>query len=216
MKKNLLVILVVAAVALAGCKKDSSTKPSGPTSDSYWPPAAGNSWTYKDATSEGVSNFTIEMTGGTHSINNKTYYVSASEKNGVNTMSYIYEADNIYTLRDTLDYLGTSLELPLCDDAHPAGYTWTIQPTDNGTIEGVPTQAINQIISADDSMTVNGKNYTHVIHTEVLLQYDMGAGFETVAVYDFYLAKGIGMIEADTWSGRTIIESETLTGYSVK
>jgi hypothetical protein len=35
-------------------------------------------------------------------------------------------------------------------------------------------------------------------------------------MYDFYLARGIGMIEADTWSGRTIIESETLTAYSLK
>jgi hypothetical protein len=216
MRKNLLVILAVTSIALASCKKDSPIKPSGPASDSYWPLTPGNSWTYKDAIGAGLSSFTITMTGDTRFMNNKTYYASSSLKNGVNTISYICEAGHIYTLRDTLAYLGTSLELPLCDDSHPAGYTWTVQPTDDGAIEGVPAQAVNQIISADGTMTVNGNHYSHIIHTEVELQYDMGAGFETVAVYDFYLAKGIGMIEADTSSGGDLIESETLTGYSVK
>lgn len=216
MKKKVLFILSVALIALTSCKKDPATKPYRPASDNYWPPAAGNSWTYKDATSMGVSNFTITMTGGTRSLNNKTYYVSSSVKNDVSITSYIYEGDHIYALRDTLDYLGTSLELPLCNDAQAQGFTWTVQPTDDGLVEGVPAQAVNQIVSADGTMTVNGKDYVHVIHTEVQLQYDMGKGFETVATYDFYLAKGIGMIETDIRSGRSIIESETLIGYSVK
>ena len=201
---------------LAGCKKDSPVKPTeGPTSDSYWPVTAGNSWTYRDVTGGGAGTFTIKMTGETYTINNKTYYTSSSLQNGVNVIAYIYEQDHVYALRDTLDNLSTSIELQLCDDAEPTGYTWTMQCTDDGTLSGVPVQSVNQIVSANDDMTVNGKTYHNVIHTQVKLQYDLGKGFETVAIYDFYLAKGVGMIEADTSSGTTLIESETLASYSV-
>ncbi|MBS1530427.1 MAG: hypothetical protein JSU01_08980 [Bacteroidetes bacterium] len=216
MKRNLLVILPIVISALICCKKDSSTKVMGAASDSYWPVTPGNSWTYRDATSMGVSNFTLTMTGTTRSINDKTYYACSSLKNGINLVSYIYETAHTYALRDTLDALGCALELQMCDDAQKAGYIWTMQPTDNGMIESVPTQTLNQVISTDGTLTANGQNYAHVIHTQVELQYDEGKGFETVCTYDFFLAKGIGMIELDTRSGRAVIESETLTDYSVK
>jgi hypothetical protein len=137
-------------------------------------------------------------------------------KGGTNFTNYIYEGGHFYNFRGTVLGSAISLELQLCNDAEPAGYSWTSQVTDNGSVNGVPAQTVNKIISTNGNMTVNGKNYTNVIHTQVDLQYDFGAGFESATTYDFYLAKGIGLIEADTNFSGTLMESSTLTSYSVK
>jgi len=150
-------------------------------------------------------------------INGKKYYITSAVKYGTNITNYVYEGNHIYALRGVFASLGgISLEFQMCNDNEPAGYTWTTQPSDDGFVNGIAAQTVNTIVSVNGGKTVNGKTYSNVIHTLVDLQYDFGGGFESAATYDFYFAKGVGLIESDTSSEGASIESATLTGYSVK
>ncbi|WP_315816095.1 hypothetical protein [Paraflavitalea speifideaquila] len=70
-------------------------------------------------------------------------------------------------------------------------------------------------------MTVEGKSYKDVTHTQIELQYDIpGLGVLTFATYDYYIAKNIGIIKIDTegdltWGGGIKTESN-LIDYSIK
>lgn len=216
MKKILLTLPFAALIALAGCKKDSSNKPTT-LPDSYWPLTPGSSWTYKDVAGTSTTSYTVNMTGGTSTINDKKYYITTAVKYGTNIINYVYEGNHIYALRAAFASLGgTSLEFQVCNDGEPAGFTWTTQPSDDGFINGVAAQTVNKVVSTNGNRTVNGKTYGNVIHMQVDLQYDFGGGFESAAIYDFYLAKGVGLIESDTSSEGTSIDSSTLTSYTVK
>lgn len=216
MKKPILILITIAAVYFSGCKK-SSNDPAPGNSDSYLPVTSGTTWTYIDATSGSSETSTIKMTGSTATFNGKTYYsmtqVSASQgtKNG-----YYYAANNSYALRAyTPAAGGLVLEIQMGNDKEAVGYSWTTTPTDDGEIEGVPARTVNTIKEKGISKTVNGKKYNDVIHTQVSLQYDFG-GYEEYALYDIYLAKGIGMIETDTSIPGGYLETQTLKSYTIK
>ncbi len=213
MKKYML-LFAAAAVLMAGCKSKNDPKPG---SDSYFPVSSGSTWSYKDVIG-GVNNtLTITMTGGTSVFNNKTYYTASgvSSVHGTNT-GYYYAADNTYAIRASSASAGVTIELQMGNDAKAVGDTWTTTPTDNGTISGFPARTVNTIKEKGITKVVNGKTFTDVIHTQVDLQYNLGSGFTSTALYDFYLAKGVGMIETDTSVSGNVYEKETITDYNIK
>ena len=218
-KEKFYLSILLMAVIFVGCKKDSSnttTPISG--SSSYFPVTPGSSWVYNDAITNGAtSTNTISMTGKTVVINGKIYYaaLNVSPTKG-NDTSYYYAADHDYAIRGSNTAAGVTIELQAGNDAQPAGYTWATIPSDNGTIGSLPAQTINTIVEKNITKTVNGKVYLNVIHTRANLQYNAGTGFLTVATYDIYLAKGIGLIEADSSIGGALYESETITSYTIK
>ena len=218
-KEKYYLSILLMAVIFAGCKKDSSNKTTPISgSSSYFPVTQGSSWVYNDAITNGAtSTNTISMTGKTLVINGKTYYaaLSISPTKG-NDTTYYYAADHDYAIRGSNAAAGVTIELQAGNDAQPAGYTWTTIPSDNGTIGSLPAQTINTIVEKNITKTVNGKVYLNVIHTRANLQYNAGTGFLTVATYDIYLAKGIGLIEADSSIGGALYESETITSYTIK
>ena len=218
-KSNFYLGLLLIATIFAGCKKGSSnhtTPISG--SSTYFPVTSGSSWVYNDAiTNGGTSINTISMTGKTVVINGKTYYaaLSISPTKG-NDTTYYYAANHEYAIRGSNAAAGVTIELQAGNDAQPAGYTWTTIPSDNGIIGSLPAQTVNTIVEKNVTKTVNGKIFTNVIHTRANLQYNAGTGFLTVAVYDIYLALGIGLIEADSTIGGALYESDTITSYTIK
>ena len=216
MKKPILILITIAAVVAAGCKK-SNNDPSPDASDTYLPVTSGTTWTYDDVIGTSHGTDIITLTGATSTINGKKYYALTGDKNGTKTTGYFYAADHSYALRGSNASVGITLEIQLGNDSQPAGYTWTTHPTDDGLVEGIPAQTINKIIAKGISKTVNGKSYDNVIHTQVTLQYNIG-GYQTAAVYDIYMAKGIGMIEEDT--DMTMVglayEKQTLKSYTIK
>jgi len=216
-KKPLLIIIAIAAVFAAGCKKsDNNPAPSG--SDSYLPVTSGTKWTYLDDTNGSSESTTMTVTGTTATFNGKTYYGMAQVSPSKGTKpGYFYSANHSYALRATTTAAGgLTVEIQLGNDAQAAGYSWTTSPTDNGTVQGAPARTINTIKEKNISKTVSGKSYANVIHTQVVLQYDVGTGFETAATYDIYLAKGIGMVEIDTVIPGGFVEKQTLTSYTIK
>jgi len=215
MKKILSILILGGAVVLAGCSKKNNPGPA--SSDSYLPVTSGSTWTYNDVVGGSTSQLTMTITGGTTTINVKTYYVgkSVSPVKGT-TDAYFYVANHSYAMRATAASVNVTLEMQLGNDAQNAGYSWTTTPTDNGTVNGVSARMVNTIKEKNTTKVVNGKTFTNVIHTQVDLQYDLGGGFQSVAVYDIYLAKGVGMIESDTSIQGSPYDVSTLTSYSIK
>ena len=213
--KKILSILLIGSAVLAGCSKKNTPGPS--SSDSYLPVTSGSTWTYNDVVGGSNSPLTVKMTGGTTTINGKTYYVSTSSSilKGTTT-GYYYVANHSYALRATAASVNITLEMQLGNDEQNAGYSWTTVPTDNGTVNGVSAKMINTIKEKNITKVVNGKTFTNVMHTQVDLQYDLGIGFQSIAVYDIYLAKGVGMIESDTSIQGSPYEVATITGYTIK
>jgi hypothetical protein len=216
MKKILPILILGGAMLIAGCSKKNNPGPSA-SADTYLPVSSGSTWTYNDISGGSTSQLIVTMTGGTSVINGKTYYAgtSASSTKGTST-GYFYSANHSYSLRATSATANITLELQMGNDEQNAGYSWTTTPTDNGTVDGVAAKTVNTIKEKNVSKVVNGKTFNNVIHTQVDLQYNLGTGFQSVATYDIYLAKGVGMIEIDTSVSGSPFEVETITGYTVK
>jgi hypothetical protein len=216
MKKIFPILFLSVAMLIASCSKKNNPVPSA-SSDSYLPVSSGSQWTYNDVVNGNTSQLTVTMTGGTTVIGGKTYYTgtSASSLKGTST-GYFYSENHAYAMRAAGGTTGIILELQLGNDAQNAGYTWTTTPSDNGSINGVPAQTVNTIKEKNITKVVNGKTFNNVLHTQVSLQYDFGAGFQDVAVYDIYLAKGVGLIENDTSISGSPYEVETITSYTIK
>jgi hypothetical protein len=218
-KRNLFIIIPLLAVCFFSCKKSASNKAAASTSDSYLPVTSGTTLTYNDVIGTATATIAVKMTGATSVINGKTYYTATgtSAAKG-NSTAYYYAANHFYSLRALTSDGSTTVELQLGNDNEPVGYSWITRPTDNGTVMGLAAQTINTIEDVNITKVVNGKTYTNVIHNQVNLEYDYadGNGFQSIAVYDFYLAKGIGQIETDNSVMGNLYESQTLTSYTIK
>jgi hypothetical protein len=217
MKKILLTVLSVTVIAFAGCKKDSSNKPSATTSNTYLPVTKGSTWTYNDVTAGKSDTRTITLTGATTQINGKTYdNITINTVSSGNTTGYLFASNHQYAMRVLGPQVAITLELQLGLDNQTAGYSWTTTPTDDGKVEGFPTRLVNTIKETGITKTVNGKSYSNVIHTQANLQYDFGTGYTTAGTYDYYLAKGVGLIELTLNMNGSNYETETLSSYSIK
>ncbi|MDO3628507.1 hypothetical protein [Mucilaginibacter sp. BT774] len=216
MRKIFAIMIIGGAILAAGCSKKNNPGPSA-SADSYLPVSSGSTWTYNDVVGGNSSQLTITMTGATSIIGGKTYYAgtSVSPAKGTST-GYFYASNHFYSFRATSAAAGITIELQMGNDEQNVGYSWTTSPTDNGTVAGVPAKTVNTIKEKGITKVVNGKTFNNVIHTQIDLQYDLGTGFQSVAVYDIYLAKGVGMIENDTSVSGSPYEVETITGYTVK
>ena len=180
---------------------------------SYLPVTAGSSWNYHDdANTNG--NSTVTMTGATAIFNGKTYFVatSVSAKDGSSSTGYFYAGNHIYSIRGSHIEPGVTDELQIGDDNVAAGYTWTSVPTDDGHFEGFDAQTVNTVKEKNITKIVNGVAFSNVIHTQI----NFLIGSESNAVYDIYLAKGVGLIQQDTRAYGLLVSSRTITGYTIK
>lgn len=222
-----LLILVTVVLALASCQKEKSIEiPSGggtpgggggsTTSDTYQPVTKGSFWKYKDSALTGLVTV-LTATGNQKTIGGKTYHVFAGETTGQPVFEqYFYVNKPQYGMRIELNTGGaTTLEFLHLDDTASIGYTWT----DNMLpVNGLAARFVGSIMERNISKTVAGKNFTNVIHTQLNLEYEIPVlGWTNFAVYDYYIAKGVGIIRIETFSGiagvRTVSD---LIDYSIK
>jgi hypothetical protein len=213
MKKCLFVVLAVAVLFGPGCKSKNNNPAPSPGADSYLPLTKGSTWSYQDDVSTTSGNITVTMTGATASFNGKTYYVAntVSDKGGAYTY-YFYEGSHMYVTRGAYMVAGSSVELQMANDNVASGYTWTTVPTDDGQLEGATAKTINTVKETNLTKTVNGRTFTNVIHTQVDLQLNS----ESDAIYDIYLAKGVGLIQRDVHAYGLLVSSQTITSCSIK
>jgi hypothetical protein len=218
MKRFLLFILAIASVCIAGCKKDAPPGNGAPSAaDSYMPVTSGSSWTYVLNTPSSIDTVTVKMNASNITTNGKTYYTAnATSKQSGLVGIYFYEKDHIYATRNFNNYANAILELQLYNDTATINHSWTSYPSDNGSIDNVPIRAISTIEEKGETKVFGGNTYTNVVHTEVDIQYDLGSGYETTYIYDYYLAKGIGILGYNLRALNEFVESESILSYSIK
>lgn len=219
--KSLILIIAVTFVSVStGCGfKEVITPVSGKSaSDSYQPTTKGSTWKYS-VQLVGVDPVeqTITMTGGSTLINGKTYYeaTSVSKTLGSST-GYFYSDGSVYSTRASSIAAGVTLDMQYLDLSKSVGAYWTSKVNDSGYVNGIPGQFRGTIAEKGITKTIGGKSFTDVIHTTIDLQYDYGSGFETFMTYEYYLAKGVGLIELDTTAFGFDSTKETILTYDVK
>jgi hypothetical protein len=204
---------------LASCKLDKPNYSQYNASvNSYQPTTKDSYWTYQENASGELDTNTTTMTGSSTVINNRTYYQARTAYR-----SQIFPTDSGYFSHDGHIYTALSkiaddtLDTYYLNDTTAVNGTWISKVNSKGTINGVSTRIAGQIVEKNISRTINGKSFTNVIHTKFYYQQDdgTGAGFTTVITFDYFIAKGIGIIEQDaTGVGFTTVE--TILDYSIK
>jgi hypothetical protein len=214
MKRGSLLLSIAIVFSILGCKKD---KMEAPSLNDYLPLTNGSVWKYSYGSDGGhTDTLAITMTGGTTRINGKTYYdVTSTYKQGF-SQGYFYAGNHFYAMRTVALGSDAGMEVQLLNDTASVGYRWITRPTDDGTVGGMPVQAVNTIVEKGISRTENGRTFSEVIHTRVELQYDYGSGYQTNITYDFYLAKGVGLIESHANTLEFFFETENLFDYTIK
>lgn len=214
MRRGLLFVSALLSFCILGCKKEHAITPAG---GEYLPVTNGSTWKYSYGSDGGTTDTLIlSITGGTTQINGKTYYNALSTYKQGASQGYFYVGNHLYATRTIALGSNAAMEFQLLNDTASVGYQWITAPVDGGVLDGNPVQTINTIKEKNITRTLNGKTFTGVSHTQVQLQYNFGQGFQTSVTYDFYMAKGIGLIENDSNTLDTFYETETLFDYTIK
>jgi len=217
MKKTFILILAAGTIWMSSCKKDAKKIPAGYSiDDSYIPLTAFSTWSYLVTGTDGNDTLTVKLTGAATVINGKTYYnANSTYRRKGSGAGYFFRANHLYGSLASNTAAGLSVEFEFLNDTTPTGESWISAPTDDGMLNGVPVRTVNTIKEVNVSKRVGDQTFTNVIHSEVNLQYNYGAGYENSAVYEFYFAKGVGMIEKITILSGDIYEMENIVSYNI-
>jgi len=224
MKKLLLIAFSVFMTLFTGCRRTDLIGPNvtstAPLSNSYQPTTPGSIWKYASTvTGKADEQITVKATGALSFINYQPYYAlsSSSSVNGIST-SYYFTNGPMYSFRTTTIVADALVELQYLNSSLLVGDSWTTKINDTGFVNSIPGQFEGTIIEKNITKTIGSNSFTNVIHTTINMQYNYGQGdgFTTVATYDYYLAKGIGLIEVDQTVSGVVVGKETITSYDVK
>jgi hypothetical protein len=237
MKRLIFCSLIIAAV-LQGCSKEKSFEtPSGgsggnngggngnggggnTTTDTYQPMTKDSYWKY-DQTGDLPQVYTLTATGTKQPSNGIDFYLFKSAQQAGTVDGYFGIKDHsYYTKTPALGPNGTVIDLIMLylNDTASAGFTMQHSA---GSVNGFDIKMPLKIIARGLTETVKGKTYNDVIHSQVLLQYDLPVfGLTTFVTYDYYVAKNVGIIKIeaigdDLFGGgaESLVE---LTEYTIK
>jgi hypothetical protein len=179
----------------------------GPVSGEYFPMTQNSWWSYDDGTGGDTSKITVNGTG---SFGGKTYTRFIQSYEGLpDTDTSFYRKDNTtgayYLYQDLSDFssMGVTFSQPTADvlylkNALTTGATWNTDIA--GTAGGFPVTVRFKFtcVNANLSPSINGKPFTNVYHVQLNVQLGLAGTFTDVdGPYDFFYAKGIGMIKTD-------------------
>jgi hypothetical protein len=218
LKKYLLILIPIVSLLLGSCKKDAVDYTGFETIDpnsSYLLSKKGTYWKYETDFNGTKSTNTITLTGNKTTINGKNYLDYTGEAPGQPVQTgYYYMGNHQYNVRASAQ--GYTLDILYLVDNYEIGQEWTGPINDQGTINGIPGRVRGKILEKGITMEVLGKKYTGVYHTQAYIEYNLfGNGFENFGTYDYYIAKGVGLIEIDSeLSGFSA--SSKLMEYTIK
>jgi hypothetical protein len=223
MNKLILAFALFMSVILVSCQQevdpDLITTPNNPnngnTADSYQPLTAGSFWKYKDSASGGLS--TLTATSVSKIINGRTFtgVLAANAASTDSVWMASPKPDYFYQVKGFSPNTGAPYNLLFhyLNDTAAVGYEWEY-PAGQGN--GFAATIHTTIEEKGLTVTIAGKTYTNVIHTSMELSYDITG---MVGVYDFYVAKGVGIIrirfEMDTF-GFTTTTCSDLIDYHIQ
>lgn len=221
MKSKFLTLTAITALLFSACTKDVITTKPGEeiTGGDYQSFTRGSSWQYKTSVYEpGTAPETsvITMTDGLYYMDNKTFHQAKSTTGTQTENAFFGYNDKVYSIRqvDETAANGESFTLPYLNAELPAGADWTTAANVAGGT--IPIQVKTTIIEKGISKTILGKTYTDVIHTKASIQYKINGVFQSQLVYDFYVAKGIGMIGIYAKTPEGPLADTELVSYSIK
>jgi hypothetical protein len=206
MKKKLFVFSFFAIGILTGCSNSSidSTESlritnNQTTTDFYYPLTKGSTWTYT-----GTQNYTQRVLGDT-TLNGKTYAIIGMYRfdDYLTSTARAYWADSKFSSLGM--YVTSSTEIVTLDTIPNS--MWSTNSTVNDFTHHY------DFVTAERGLihTVLGKEYSNVIKVHVDWSYING-GQTSTQHFDYYYAKGIGLIEvASPELGNIYLQS-----YSIK
>lgn len=227
MKKVLLGLVVLTALATS-CKKEKSTEPNLPGSGAdgggnYQPKSKNSYWKYKTT---GSLNYeaTNTSTGQARTVNGITgiVYTSTSTAQAGTTEGVFGIKDHNYYMiqKGDLPNSGATFDLSFryLNDTASIGYAWR---HDAGQANGIQAIFEGRIVEKGITVTVEGKTFKDVIHSEVELLYNMpGMGEVSFTIYDFYVAKNVGIVQIITTGDPLLMQglktSTNLIDYHIK
>ena len=190
------------AILFTACQKelsfdtpvDPGTGPGNPTNPatSYSPLTPGTWWVYQDSTSLDTVKQTVIATTKTN--NGVTYKGVIADDPMMDTTFYGVSGTKYYQWAEGNTQSGgfASIVLQYLDAGQAVGASGTY-PAGSGN--GMTATGTNTTIAKNISMTVLGKNYTEVIHSRLGLSYAVGGMNIDLGSYDFFTAKGVGIIK---------------------
>jgi hypothetical protein len=216
--KNLKTITLVSLFyLLTGCGLKEIVGPNvqgGTTnSDSYQPVTKGSTWKYSFQVigQSTAQENTITMTGDVMTKNGNTYYKALQILGTDSAVGYFAHTGSLYISHGEDD----NTEEPYLDDSKAVGGAYILKITDD-TAGATPTQYLGTILEKDISKTIGGKTFKNVIHTRLEFQANTGSGFQTTDKNEYYIAKGIGIIEIDAYLGSILLAKQTIVSYNIK
>jgi hypothetical protein len=191
-------IAVLFFMMTTGCSKELSVETNKDSviiipDTTYQPLETPSFWVYQDSAT-GITD-TLSATDSVMTINSKVYTVFHNSSAGQTADEYFnISSHNYYSYGSFGNGLDTIELLYLNDTASP-GYNWQAPA---GSINGFPAQVQGQIIDTGLIVTIGSNTFTHVIHSQIAIEYNVGSGFQTpYAIYDYYVAKGVGIIKIE-------------------
>jgi len=217
---------IVAALycltVLCSCQKEVDPFTDTPDTDStsasegYMPLTTGTFWVYKDSGFSNSYDTTTVLEEDTM-INNITF-------TKVHTVSAIEDNDVYYAIKDHNYYLnaeenGINVTMLVLNDTASVGNSWMY---DMGNINGIPGKGTGTIVEKLATYTVQGETYTDVIHTQYVMSYNLLGTYTDFATYNFYFAKGKGIIRIKSvledvlGTGDGLTATQELIDYGIK
>ena len=206
MNKMRLAAVALLALLFVSCQQEvdpdliTNTGNNGNTADSYQPLTVSSFWKYKDSASGAFSTMTV--TTANKSIDGRTYAgVLATNTGGQSDSVWMAspKPNYYYLAKGFSPNTGAPYDLLFhyLNDTAAVGYNWNYAA---GHGNGFAADVTTTIVEKGLTVTIAGKTYTNVIHTNLELAYDITG---PIGFYDFYIAKGVGIIriraELDTF-----------------
>lgn len=213
----------LVVLSLVSCQKEVDNilapTPTNPTASANYQPLTANSfWKYKDSLTGTVSQTT--MLNKTKLINSRNYNAALSSMGQRTDTSWIaVDGANYYAYADAAG-MNTGAPVKLLfhylNDTASVGHNWYY---DAGHVNGFPASVKTTIMERGITHAVEGKTYKDVIRTRLELHYDIIGTVMKVATYDYYVARGVGIVRTRTFidgAGMNFTSSTNLLEYQVK
>jgi hypothetical protein len=197
--KNAKLVIFTLFITFISCKKSSSDPQPAPAAEKYMDFTAGTSSKYQTTNNltAAVTLNTLTSTNRDSVISGKTYHVFTNS-NGTPNEYYNITGSDYWTFRSLgVAFNNQSVASIYLKDNAAVNTSWNtdISLPVTGFPGGVPVTLINTINQAGISRTVNGVNYTDVLHIVTTVSVTgLPAGSITTDIHSYYARKA-GLIE---------------------
>jgi hypothetical protein len=195
----------------------------GNTAGNYQPTTKNSYWKYKITSNyepERTSMYTATATKQTIGTIPYDVFTNSPAASGFENTYLGQKNHNHFNLvKGASPNTGALVDIALLylNDTASVGYKWDY---DAGQANGIAAKTLGVVLEKNISLTIEGKTFKNVIHTQVELQYEVpGFGFMTFITYDNYIAKDIGIIRIDALSDAMmggVHSTSDLIEYSIK